>query len=627
MSYRFHCPPAMFRSHPHFVLYSLSIQILLLGILNPCFGATFNAKTQFSWVDSSCDAVIDQVNNAGDDFNALLAAAIANLEGGSPSTELGKGTLVSYFGTPVGQLINAKYGRLQSAFAAQPIALGLYCDGSAFEWVTTYQEGEKQGQPLPNGGQWHSKAGRYNPAEGPLYLSGTKTPARTNICQTPQGQNAQGVSSVGGKHIILCPDAFKEPVLGAIPTGEQTIGTSLDTLTSTGAVLLHEATHCILSTTDTTGGYKVNGVLLTARISSAAQKNADTWMYYAMASLASKNAWVVGLAQALDNFGPKAPKAPPSTRKRDTIPLNVREPRAVQNNDHINMPAPPGSPMLEARAASPDTVTVTVTVTKDCPGSSASGSVSGGTTGTSQGTTGTGSTATGLTGTNSVSSSLNGRSTGSGSGSGSTDTGSRGSDSTSTGSTGIASTGTGTTGAGNTNTDSTGAGSTGTGTTGTGLTGTGTGTAGTGSTGTGSTGTGSTSAGATGSGSAGGTASASSGSKAQTTSSGNGIRSTNTASGFTTVKSNPGSSSASSGGGGYIGPVPISAEPASITAALASQSSINVIGLITFTGTTTPTPIEISSSVSSNGHSQKTNGVGPFPIFWSHTCWVSLSKY
>lgn len=61
--------------------------------------------------------------------------------------------------------------------------------------------------------------------------------------------------------------------------------------------------------------YKVNGVILTATVSNGAkaQPNADTWIYYAMVSLATKNAWVVGLAQALDNVGPKVPKAPPST--------------------------------------------------------------------------------------------------------------------------------------------------------------------------------------------------------------------------------------------------------------------------------------------------------------------------
>ena len=566
----------MIPSYPRTLSCALSIQIIILAVVNSCLGATFNAKTQFTWVDSSCDSVIDKVNVAGDDYNALVAAAIANLGGGTPSTELGKGTLVAYFGTEVGQLINAKYGRLQAAFAAQPIPLGLYCDGTAFEWVTTYQEGPKKGQDLPGGGQWHSKEGRYNPAEGPLYLTGTKTPQRTSICQTPQGQNAQGVSSVGGKHVILCPDAFAEPVLGAFPTTEQTIGTSLDTLTSTGSVLLHEVTHCILSTTDLNGaGYKVNGVLLTARISTQAQKNADTWMYYAMASLAAKNAWVVGLAQALDNWGPKAPKAPPSTGKRDTLPLRGLEPRALPPDDPTNLLGMVGSPMLKARAQGSqsqgsDTVTVTVTVTKDCSGSSSAGSTSGGSTGS--GSIGTTSKGTGASGT-------------------------------------------GSTGAGHTGGGSSGSGSAVTGPTGTGSTGTGS--AGTGTTGTGSAGSAPTA----------GSTSAHSGSRALSASNGLTASNTNTASGFTTVKSNSGSSAVPAGSGGYVGPVPISDEPASITAALVSESSVNVIGLATFSGITTPTPVVISSSVSSNGHTEKTNGVGPFPIFWSHTCWVSTSTY
>lgn len=593
----------MIPSYPKSLSYALWIQIIILAIINSCLGATFNAKTQFTWVDSSCDAVIDKVNVAGDDYNALVAAAIANLEGGSPSTELGKGTLVAYFGTEVGQLINLKYGKLQTAFATQPIPLGLYCDGTAFEWVTTYQEGPKKGQDLPGGGQWHAKEGRYNPAEGPLYLTGTKTPERTSICQTPQGQNAQGVSSVGGKHIILCPDAFAEPVLGAFPTTVQTIGTSLDTLTSTGAVLLHEVTHCILKTTDTKGGYKVNGVLLTAKISSQAQANADTWMYYAMASLAAKNAWVLGLAQALDNWGPKAPKAPPSTGKRDTLPLHGLEPRALPQDDPATLLARADSPILEARALgsqSAGTITVTVTVTKDCSGGSSAGSTSGGFSSagsTGHDTTGIGSTSAGFTGTGSMTSSL---ATGGSTGSGSIGTNSKA---------------TGTSGSGSTSAGHTGSGSSGSGT------------AGTGSTGTGSAGTGTTGTGSAGSAPTAGSTSGHSGSRAYSASNGATVSNTNTASGFTTVKSNSGSSAVPAGSGGYIGPVPISAEPASITAALASESSVNVIGLVTFSGTTTPAPIEISSSVSSNGHTGKTNGVGPFPIFWSHTCWVSFFTY
>ena len=608
----------MFSSQPLSISYALLIQCAIVVVINPCLGATFNAKTQFSWVDSSCDSVIDQVNSAGDDFNALVAAAIANLEGGSPSTELGKGTLFSYFGTQVGQLINLKYGKLQTAFAAQRIALGLYCDGSAFTWETTYQEGPKQGQALPQGGQWHAIQGRYNPAEGPLYLEGTKTPQRTNICQTPQGQNAQGVSAKGGKHIILCPDSFSEPVLGAMPTTEQTIGTSLDTLTSTGAVLLHEATHCILNTIDTPGGYKVGGVLLTAKISSQAQNNADTWMYYAMASLAAKNAWVLGVAQALNDFGPKAPRAPPSTGKRDVMALDARQPRALAGIDATNTLAIPGSPFVEARAANSETVTVTNTVSRDCLGTGGFANSSPTDTGSiskpsaisrsiGTGSTGADGTSTRSVGTGSVTVTITVTQECPGTG-GSANSSSTGTRSISKPFASSRSTGIGSTGAGITSTGSTGRGSVTGGSTATGST------SGT-STGQRSMGTGST-----------GKGSAVGASRTESASSRTSYPNTNIASGFTTVRSNSRSSAASAASGGYIGPVPISAEPASLTAALASESSINVIGLTTFSSTTSPTPVTFSSSVSSNGHTEKTNGVGPFPIFWSHTCWVSVLR-
>ena len=553
--------------------YFSAVFYLSLGLVDPCLG-DFNAHTAFAWVDSSCDSVIDQVNAAGSEYNTLVGAAVTALDGGTPSTDLGKGTLLAYFGTDVGALINAKYAKLRSAFAdtvtSRPKAMELYCDGSAFEWVTTYQEGPQKDQSLPGSGQWHAKEGRYNPAVGPLYLSGTKTDARTNICQDPTGKNAEGVSAVGGTHVILCPDAFKNPpVLGAVPTTEQTIGTSLDTMTSTGAILLHEVTHCILSTKDIQ--YKVNGVLLTAKISSNAQKNADTWMYYAMASRADKNAWVVGLAQALDNWGPKAPKAPTTSNKnknknknkRDALPLDAPEPRALTDNDDA-------SPKLNARQNAA-TVTVTVTFTQSCPGVSAGSSASGL-------SASTGSTAGGSKQPGSTDSVTN---TGKGGSTASSSAGSVGS------------------GAGNT--------------------GSGTNTATGGS-------TASNTAGSVGQSSSGGSSSSNPG--------GSRAPNTDTASGFTTRVSNTadagnsqtsGSSAApggSSGGGGptntagYIGPAPQPTYPASV-------ASANTAGLTTHTSTTTPVYVEISTSVSSNGHSQKTNGVGPFPIFWSHTCWVS----
>ena len=561
--------PAMVPSNRCFALCSILAQVVLLGIIHPCFGATFDAKAKFTWVDSSCDSVIDQVNDAGDDYNALVKAAIANLEDGSPSTELGKGTLLAFFGTEVGQLINSKYGRLKSAFDAQKIALGLYCDGSAFEWVTKYQEGPRKGEDLPGSGQWHAKEGRYNPAEGPLYLNGKKTPERTNFCQTPEGVNAQGVSAIGGKHIILCPDAFNDPVLRAVPTGEQIIGTSLDTLTSTGAVLLHEVTHCILSTRDKfnqVDGYKISNVLLLAKFSTNAQRNADTWMYYAMASRADKNAWVMGRAQALDNFGPRAPIVP-SAQKRNSVPLDVRKAGAGPDDDIINRHALPGSPFLRVRAATPV-----------------------------NGTTGNSSIATSSSSTGHVSSVFD---------VGSATTSKSGSTSTSSGRSSL--TNAGTTGNGQTGTSSNGTVSTSSA-----------------STGVSPTGSDSTGPGFPGSSSDTATTSAGFGSQTQSTSSGNGIPNTGTASGFTTVVSNAGSSSVSAGGSGSVSPVPNSIQSASSTAAAASESSVNVIGLTTFTGTTTPTPVTIRSSGSSNGHSQETNGVGPFPIFGSHSCWVGL---
>ena len=558
--------------------YLSSILFLGLGLVDPCLGQ-FNAQTAFAWVDSSCDSVIDQVNAAGNEFNTLVAAAIASLNGGTPSTELGKGTLLAYYGTDVGDLINSKYVKLQSTFADsaanRPKPLELYCDGTAFEWVTTYQEGPKQGQPVPGSGQWHAQAGRYNPAAGPLYLSGTKTPARTSICQDPTGKNAQGVSAIGGLHVILCPDAFNNPILGAVPTTPQTIGTSLDTLTSTGAILLHEVTHCILSTKDI--AYGINGVLVTAKISSNAQKNADTWMYYGMASRANQNAWVVGVAQALDNWGPKAPRAPAASRnKRDTLPFDAPGPRALAGDNAGNAVSLPRSPKLEMRQNAA-TVTVTVTVTQNCDGISAGTSASGVSAGT----------ASTISGSNSAGSAGGGFATSASNSTGLTSTGSNSAGSATSG------------GAGNTASGSNG-----------------------------------------GSSSVSGSAGAGPTSKSSSLSNihgGTSLSNTNTASGFTTVRSNAGNSAASgtsptsgSGGGastntaGYLGPVPPPTYPASLSAAQASEAAANTFGLITYTSTTTPVYIEISSSVSSNGHSQKTNGVGPFPIFWSHTCWVSI---
>jgi len=272
-------------------------------------------------------------------------------------------------------LIKLKYTQLQQSFSKQPIPLELYCDGSAFEWVTTFQEGPKKGEPVPKNGQWHAKEGQFNPAAGPLYIDGTKADARTDLCQTPAGKSASGVSAVRGKHVILCPESFKD--LDAMPTSEQILGTSLDRLTSTGSTLLHEVTHCILGTLDIPGGYQVNGVLLTAALgkdTGKALQNADTWAYYAMACLANKNAWVLGIAQANNNFGPKAPKGPPTKGKRKDIPGHKGKRTLQADNGSTTLMTIPRAPVLIAR--SPGSETVTVTVIKTSPGTCSAGSSS-----------------------------------------------------------------------------------------------------------------------------------------------------------------------------------------------------------------------------------------------------------
>ena len=79
-------------------------------------------------------------------------------------------------------------------------------------------------------------------------------------------------------------------------------------------------------------------------------------------------------------------------------------------------------------------------------------------------------------------------------------------------------------------------------------------------------------------------------------------------SGFTTI--------ASAGGVSSDVPASLTAEPAPIT--IGPPSSILAL-LTTFSGTTTPVIEEISTGVSSNGHTQPTRGAIAFPIFWGHS--------
>ena len=80
---------------------------------------------------------------------------------------------------------------------------------------------KKKSQTLPGASQWVSSEVYYSPAEGPLSFAGQKTPECTDVCQSLEGENAQCVSSVRGKNIILGADAFKKSVQRSIPTEEK----------------------------------------------------------------------------------------------------------------------------------------------------------------------------------------------------------------------------------------------------------------------------------------------------------------------------------------------------------------------------------------------------------------------
>jgi hypothetical protein len=139
---------------------------------------------------------------------------------------------------------------------------GLYCDGSAFRWVTTWQEStlpeapdpHEMGDPLPQGGMFY--ADRKPPTFEPIYFKGEE---RNDVCQAPQsmpGDKAiQGITPEGENIVIMCPSAFgnegfyKESgprALGNAKNEPAADGTNIDKYASTGHILLHELTHAVL---------------------------------------------------------------------------------------------------------------------------------------------------------------------------------------------------------------------------------------------------------------------------------------------------------------------------------------------------------------------------------------------
>lgn len=97
-------PPNKFNTYIQ-IMYSPKISPILtplfllctfLTIIDLCAGADFDAKSQFAYIDSSCADRMDRINDAGDDYNKLVQAALDSVPSIQPATKLGKLTLKAY---------------------------------------------------------------------------------------------------------------------------------------------------------------------------------------------------------------------------------------------------------------------------------------------------------------------------------------------------------------------------------------------------------------------------------------------------------------------------------------------------------------------------------------------------
>lgn len=98
------------------------------------------------------------------------------------------------------------------------------------------------------GGLWYAK--RRKPGDKALYIESEKRdaycvhPTKKNKDNTPM--EAMGVSTTRGKHIVLCPAAFKNPQdLAASKDTVYPDNTEIGRFDGLSATLLHEVTHCI----------------------------------------------------------------------------------------------------------------------------------------------------------------------------------------------------------------------------------------------------------------------------------------------------------------------------------------------------------------------------------------------
>ena len=121
----------------------------------PTIATGFNAKEFFLYVDISCNQKLNAVNEAGDDMNALVEAALDSFNW----TQLSKVTFLSFWGKIVvdrtrnSAIVKYNYEKLGSKMDRAKYSI--YCDGSAFSYVKTGQEGDIKNKPWSDGkGRW-----------------------------------------------------------------------------------------------------------------------------------------------------------------------------------------------------------------------------------------------------------------------------------------------------------------------------------------------------------------------------------------------------------------------------------------------------------------------------------------
>ncbi|TVY40521.1 hypothetical protein LOCC1_G005334 [Lachnellula occidentalis] len=281
------------------------VAIFLFLFVLPTLAAEFNAKEFFLYFDESCNKLEDTVNEAGDDMNALVQAALNSFSW----TPLSVKTFAAYWGKITDDLatnsglVHNQYRSLGKAMSTKKYSL--YCGPSAFSFVTVKQEGGDKGKPWDDGkGRWYIAADRRAANIDSPYILGSKRP---DYCTT-ETNKVIGAASVPGKpYIILCPASFstggivKYTSLLGVKDTVQPDGTNLDAMESTGSVMLHEFTHAILSTNALASQPEIYGQLfgrLNAKKNPArVRKNADTFSNYGKACLLEQNAWVTGKAE------------------------------------------------------------------------------------------------------------------------------------------------------------------------------------------------------------------------------------------------------------------------------------------------------------------------------------------